>query len=212
MTLESLRSTAAGLLDPLVRVLQSWNVSPNTLSIASLGFAALAGACYLVSAGRLPVLVAALACVFLNALLDGADGQLARRTNRASRYGDFLDHAIDRYADVFIIGGACLGGYVEPAMGIVVLTGVLLASYMGTQAQAVGVGRIYGGIMGRADRLIILVLATSLNIAYAPAFGIGGIQYGFLGWALIAIGAASHVTALQRVWHTGRALREGENK
>ena len=92
------------------------------------------------------------------------------------------------------------------------MTGILLASYLGTQAQAVGVGRNYGGIMGRADRLVILILATSLNIAYKPAFGIRGFDYSVLGWALILIGVASHITALQRMWHTRKMLLDDENK
>lgn len=212
MTMDSLRSTAVLLLDPFVRVFQSLNVSANSLTVISLFFAVLSGICYYFSSNNPWALFAALAFVFLNAFLDGADGLLARSTNSASKYGDFLDHVIDRYADVFIIGGACLGGYVDPTMGIVILTGVLLASYLGTQAQAVGIGRVYGGIMGRADRLIILVLATSLNIAYAPSFGLYGVNYSILGWALIIIGIASHITAIQRIWHTRKMLLEGENK
>lgn len=200
------------LLDPFVLVLQSLNVSANTLTVVSLFFAMLSGICYYISSLNPWLLFTALAFVFMNAFLDGADGLLARKTNSASKYGDFLDHVIDRYADVFIIGGACLGGYVEPALGAVVLVGVLLASYLGTQAQAVGIGRVYGGIMGRADRLIILILATSLNIAYTPVFGLYGVNYSMLGWALIIIGIASHITALQRIWHTRKMLLEGENK
>ena len=66
--------------------------------------------------------------------------------------------------------------------------------------------------MGRADRLVILILATSLNIAYQPTFGIGGFDYSVLGWALILIGVASHITALQRMWHTRKMLLDDENK
>jgi phosphatidylglycerophosphate synthase len=166
----------------------------------------MAGVGYYYSAGNGPVLFIALILVLLNAFMDGADGLLARKTGSASKYGDFLDHVIDRYADVFIIGGACLGGYVNGTIGIIVLTGVLLASYLGTQAQAVGIGRAYGGIMGRADRLVIIMLATCLNIAYAPAFGLWGVNFTMLGWALIVIGIGSHFTAFQRIWHTRKML------
>lgn len=212
MTMDSLRSKAVVLLDPFVKVFQSLNVSANSLSMVSMFFAILAGIGYYFSMGNIWILFLALVFVFLNAFLDGADGLLARKTNSVSKYGDFLDHVIDRYADVFIIGGACLGGYVDPAIGIVVLTGILLASYLGTQAQAVGIGRVYGGIMGRADRLVILIMATSLNIAYTPSFGLWGYNYSVLGWALIIIGIASHITALQRIWHTRKMLLEDENK
>jgi phosphatidylglycerophosphate synthase len=200
------------LLEPIVNVFHTYKVSANALTVLSLLFAIMASVSYYFSVGSALVMFAALALVFLNALMDGADGLLARKSNSVSKYGDFLDHVIDRYSDVFIIGGACLGGYVDPTIGIIVLTGVLLASYLGTQAQAVGVGRNYGGIMGRADRLVIIILATSLNIAYKPAFGIWGFDYSFIGWALILIGAASHVTALQRVWRTRKILLDDENK
>ena len=46
---------------------------------------------------------------------------------------------IDRYADVFIVSGIFLGGYLRADLGALVITGILLASYLGTQAQAVGV-------------------------------------------------------------------------
>jgi phosphatidylglycerophosphate synthase len=210
--MDSLRSIGSIILEPIVNVFHVHRITANALTLLSLIFAMLAGICYYFSMGSSIVLFIALALVFLNALLDGADGLLARKTNSASKYGDFLDHVIDRYADVFIIGGACLGGYVDATIGIIIMTGVLLASYLGTQAQAVGVGRNYGGIMGRADRLVILILATSLNIAYKPAFGIRGIDYSILGWALILIGVASHVTALQRMWRTRKMLLEDENK
>ncbi len=39
-------------------------------------------------------------------------------------------------------------------IGVFALTGVLMASYLGTQAQAVGVGRYYGGLLGRSDRSV----------------------------------------------------------
>jgi phosphatidylglycerophosphate synthase len=212
LTMDSLRSVGVILLEPIVNVFHTYRVTANSLTVVSLFFALLAGACYYFSRGSSIVLFIALAFVFLNALLDGADGLLARKTGSASKYGDFLDHVIDRYADVFIIGGACLGGYVDPSMGIVILTGILLASYLGTQAQAVGIGRVYGGIMGRADRLVILIMATSINIAYAPSFGLWGVNYSVLGWALIIIGVASHITALQRIWHTRKMLLNDENK
>jgi phosphatidylglycerophosphate synthase len=196
------------IFDPVINVFQLFRISANMLSVTALVFAFLAGVVYYYSSGSSFLLFMALVLVFLNAFMDGADGILARKTNSVSKYGDFLDHVIDRYADVFIVGGACLGGYVDPTLGIVVLTGILLASYLGTQAQAVGVGRVYGGIMGRADRLVLLILATSVNIVYMPKIGLFGLEYSVLGWALIVIGIASHITAVQRIWYTRKKLLE----
>jgi phosphatidylglycerophosphate synthase len=196
------------IFDPVVNVFQMCRISANMLSGMALVFAFLAGIIYYYSSGSAYLLFIALLLVFLNAFMDGADGILARKTNSTSKYGDFLDHVIDRYADVFIVGGACLGGYVDPTLGIVILTGILLASYLGTQAQAVGIGRVYGGIMGRADRLVLLILATSVNIVYMPKIGLFGFNYSILGWILIVIGVASHITAVQRIWYTRKMLLE----
>jgi len=89
LTLESLRSTAVLILDPFVKAFETHNISANSLTFLSLIFAMLAGTCYYFSLNNPWVLFAALIFVFMNAFLDGADGLLARKTNSASKYGDF---------------------------------------------------------------------------------------------------------------------------
>ena len=59
------------------------------------------------------------------------------------------------WADVFMIGGIAVSSWCNPYLGMVALVGVLLTSYMGTQAQAVGAPRLYSGLLGRADRVIL---------------------------------------------------------
>jgi phosphatidylglycerophosphate synthase len=204
--MESFRSVLVNATEPLLVVFRTYRISPNALSMAALGCAALAGIAYYLSYGNSFALVLAVALLLLNGLLDALDGALARQTGTSSKYGDFLDHVIDRYADVFIVCGIFLGGYLPSDLGALALAGVLLASYLGTQAQAVGIGRVYGGIMGRADRMIVFVLATCLNLVYPAAIGFEGVQFPVLGWALLLVGALSHVTALQRVWHTRKML------
>ncbi|OPY28995.1 MAG: Bifunctional IPC transferase and DIPP synthase [Methanocella sp. PtaU1.Bin125] len=202
----------AVLTEPLLNVFLSLRVSADMLSIVALGCSVLAGVAYFFSAGNSLVLALALLFLLLNGLLDGLDGALARKTGTASKYGDFLDHVIDRYADVFIVCGIFLGGYLRADLGTLVITGVLLASYLGTQAQAVGVGRIYGGIMGRADRMVVLMLATCVTIVYPAAIGIDDFRFPVLGWALLLIGVLSHFTALQRIRSARRSLLDGEKK
>jgi len=210
--MDSYRSVLVNITAPLVNLLHSHSVSANTLSVVSLCCAALAGIAYYFAYNSTLALGLALFFLLLNALLDGLDGALARKNGTASKYGDFLDHVIDRYADVFIISGIFLGGYLRADLGALVITGVLLASYLGTQAQAVGVGRIYGGIMGRADRMIVLGLATCVTLVYPATIGLEEFRFPVLGWALLLIGVLSHVTALQRIWHARKSLLHGDKK
>ncbi len=192
MTLDAYRPQVAGVLDLLVRGAMRLRISPNLLSVLSF-FLALAGG-LLYAAGSV---LGGLACVAANAVCDSVDGALARAMDQQGPKGDFLDHAIDRYADIFIITGIFAGGFASWQIGVFALTGVLMASYLGTQAQAVGVGRYYGGLLGRADRLVLLMAASVLDLAVgAPVQGMM-----FLGWVLVLFGLLGHFTALQRfVW------------
>ena len=108
--------------------------------------------------------------------------------------------------------GITLGPYSFqwPWLGLLAIVGVLLTSYMGTQAQAVGAGRDYRGILGRADRLVILVAATLLQAGFDPNsirdLGIEPLRYSILGWAMVVFAVLGNVTALQRAVSTWRFL------
>jgi CDP-diacylglycerol--glycerol-3-phosphate 3-phosphatidyltransferase len=199
-----------GFVHRIAEFLASSGISPNLLSLLSLACAVLAGLSFSLSGTASAVnhfLVLALVCVCLNALLDGFDGLVARAVGTASQRGDFLDHVVDRYSDVFIIGGIIFGGYAGWRIGIVAVIGVLLASYMGTQAQAVGLNRLYGGVLGRADRIMIIISATALTLLYPFPIPSGGpLSYSFLGWLIVILAVLGHATALQRIVYVWRRL------
>lgn len=195
MTLDDLRSKSLAVTEPLAALAERAGATPNMISLLSMIFALAAGALYRLSAGEVSLLYLAALMVLLNAVFDAVDGALARRTGQAEPKGDFLDHVIDRYADMAILVGIVLAGYVSEAWGIFAVMGVLLTSYLGTQAQALRLGRLYGGIMGRADRLTLILAATIANAAFPG--DLAGLS--ILGWAVVLITVASHVTALQRI-------------
>lgn len=200
MTLDDLRGWAEVVTGPLSALAERTGITPNQLSVLSLAFAIAASVFYYLSANSIDLLYAAAVMVLLNSLLDAVDGSLARRTGRADPKGDFLDHAIDRYADMFFLGGIIFAGYASWPIGLLTVIGVFLTSYMGTQAQALQMGRYYGGILGRADRLVLIFFATIGNAVYSsPIEGLS-----ILGWILIATMISSHITALQRfhyIWN-----------
>lgn len=216
MAANSLRPYVAGIIvDPIAKIFIKIGISPNTLSIISFIFSIFAGVFYYLagdvyfdlSAPYYFLLVAAI-CVLINSGLDALDGAVARLRGITGKKGDFLDHVIDRYADVFIISGIIFGGFCPWWVGIIALAGVLLTSYLGTQAQAMDIGRYYGGIMGRADRLIIILAASFADFGYIAWSGTAATFWGFsfLGWAMIIIAVGSHITAFQRICHIWRAL------
>jgi len=204
MSLDSLRPCAKKILKPLAETLSRAGVTPDATSFLSLIFAAGAGVLYTISSGDRTLALSAGALVLLNGIADAMDGEIARSAGTAGIRGDFLDHVIDRYADVFIICGIFFGGYIDWRIGVVAIVGTLLTSYLGTQAQAVGLGRHYGGILGRADRLVLIMLASLLYFLYPREI------YGFSspGWSILLIAVASNITALQRFAHIWKELGE----
>ncbi|MGP8256817.1 MAG: CDP-alcohol phosphatidyltransferase family protein [Methanoregula sp.] len=144
----------------------------------------------------------AVLAVAINAFCDAMDGAVARETKSQSLRGDFLDHAVDRYADIFIITGIFASGLVPWPIGVLALTGVLMSSYLGTQAQAVGVGRYYGGVLGRADRLVLIMLAGIATLIFPLTI----YSLNWLGWLLLLFGVFGHVTAFQRFAYAWRKM------
>lgn len=85
----------------LVDRLVNTPLTPNQVSIASVAFAGAAAYAYL----TLPwpwAAFAGLACQFVWHVLDGADGDLARRTGRASPIGELVDGVCDHVSQVLI--------------------------------------------------------------------------------------------------------------
>lgn len=154
-------------------------------------------------------LLLAAVMVGMNGLLDALDGKVARLMAKESKRGDFVDHVIDRYADVFILAGIALGPYCSVFTGLFAVIGVMLASYMGTQAQALGLRREYRGILGRADRLVLLILVpivqyALVSIDVTEATDLFG--YSLIGWMMIWFGLAGNVTAIQRAHMIWKSL------
>lgn len=200
MVLNKYRANADPFLIPLARRLR--NIEPNTLTWCAFIFAILAGICFYLS--RIWFLLLADLFILLNALFDALDGKVAKMTGKASKRGDFLDHVLDRYADAFIIGGIMLSSYCHWLIGLLALLGVLFASYMGTQSQAVGSRRDYRGILGRADRLVILIIAPIIQ--FLVSYGLNGRIWMFtpLEYVMIWFAFAGQATAIQRAraaWH-----------
>ncbi len=155
MVLDSQRHRLDWWLVPIAKYLR--NVNPNVFTWLSLLAAAGAGVTFYL-ADSLALLLAGFGLVFANGVLDVLDGKVAKMTGRQTAKGDYLDHAIDRFADTFFIAGLALGPFGRVEIGMAALAFTLLTSYLGTQAQAVGIGRNYGGLLGRADRMFLLML------------------------------------------------------
>lgn len=166
MVLDNYRSTLDWWLVPLAKALR--RVHPDVLTWFAFAAAVLGGLAFWRSDSSqegLRLLALAWVCVGLNSVLDLLDGKVAQMTGKASPRGDFLDHAIDRASDVALLLGISFSPWARLEVGTFAIAATLLVSYMGTQAQAVGLRRNYGGLLGRADRMVILLVVPLAQLA-----------------------------------------------
>jgi archaetidylinositol phosphate synthase len=215
MVLEGYRERVAPYLERIARPWLGW--SPNRLSWLAFGLivaAAVVAALVRFTTPWLFLPVAAL--VLIGGTFDVIDGEVARRTGRVSVRGDLLDHVLDRYADMILVLGIAVSGYVNPILALLALVSLLLTSYMGTQAQAVGQGRLYSGLLSRVDRLVVLALAVflefdwSLPWPWAPSepwarFHAYGIAFTVIDVAFVYFVIAGQWTAFARALRVYRA-------
>jgi archaetidylinositol phosphate synthase len=216
MVTEGYRGRVAPYLARLSEPFLGW--SPNRLSALSLGLSGLAGLLAGLVRWTTPLLFLPVSLlIFFGGVFDVLDGEVARRTHRTSVRGDFLDHVFDRYADIFIVIGLAISSFAQPLLALLALVTLLLTSYMGTQAQAVGAGRYYGGLLSRADRLVVLAIATflefdlSLPWPWAPTeplsrFMAYGWTFTVIDVAFVYFVVAGQWTAISRAWAVYRSL------
>jgi len=205
MVLDKYRSSADKILDPIAR--RCGRLSANALTLLSLIFSMITVVFYYLSDEIDEIfLLAAGFSVLIGSLCDALDGKVARLANKSSKKGDLFDHVSDRYADIFLIGGLFLTGFADVLLVFLAVTGVFMTSYMGTQAQALSAKRDYGGLLGRADRLVILMAVLVLQYVFV-VFGIGDIwEFSLMEWMLVGFAVLGHTTALSRFRATSKEL------
>ncbi len=200
MLFDWLGAPLAALRDASVERLARAGVRPNTLTLCGLATSLVAAG--FAATGRF----ATTGWLLLVAgIFDALDGAIARRTNRSSPFGAFLDSVMDRYADLTVLLGLVLhyaSADVTPGPGwanlpLVLTAGAILGSALTPYARARAESLIATckvGIAERPERLVLLVVGLVFD-RMVPALG--------------AIAVLSNVTVLQRLFYVRQVLVRG---
>ena len=104
-------------------------IIPDHLTLLGLAAQLMAGIGYALARTNKSWLLAVIGFLFLNWLGDSLDGTLARVRNRQRpRYGFYVDHMIDSFGSLALMGGLALSGYMHPGIAIGLLNAFLLLS------------------------------------------------------------------------------------
>ena len=198
------RSGVARVAHPLAAFLVRSGVTANGITLAGL-LLTCAAAITLFGPGHL---VAGAIVIALCTLFDLVDGAVARASGGGSPYGALVDAVSDRVADGVILASLVWWlVHTEPdnRYALVMLLACLIlsqvVSYSKARADAGGL-RTPGGLMERADRLVLILLGAGLEgwaLGVLWALGALGVPWA-LEVGLTAVAAGSFVTVIQRVW------------
>src|SRR5215510_3351762 len=106
----------------------SW-INSDHLTLLGLAAMAGAGAGYWWSRTNRAGLILVIVCLAVNWLGDSLDGTLARFRNCSRpRYGFYVDHVVDAFSALFLLGGLALSGYMSPWAALGLLVAYLMLS------------------------------------------------------------------------------------
>jgi archaetidylinositol phosphate synthase len=148
-------------IDNPVKFLIKYRISPNEISL--IGFIISLTAAFFIGIGAVYFSMwLAWIVPFLMGLagaFDLFDGEVARRTDKETKAGAFLDSNLDRISDAVLILGLIFGGLVNYLFGIIILFLVIMISYTRSRAENEGLNMKGVGFMERAERILFLLFA-----------------------------------------------------
>lgn len=192
--LNAFRAPVYRIIDPTIDWMVRRRVHPNLLT--TVGFVSVVGAGYLY---HLDHVRWAGALVLLGGMWDIFDGQVARVSGSASKFGSFYDSTLDRISEIVVFLGllSLYNSYAREWADVwmvyvifLAMGGSIMVSY--TRARAEGLGLdCKVGLMQRPERVVLLGLGSM-------AFGLmwNGVV---LKGIIIVLAVLTNITALQRI-------------
>lgn len=185
-------------------------IGPDHLTALGLMAQIGAGICYAVSGWNRYALLGVIFFLAVNWLGDSLDGTLARfRQRLRPRYGFYVDHMVDSFGALALMGGLAVSGYMHAWMAAGLLVGFLMLSiqsYLAT--HALGEFRLSFWRFGPTE--IRLLLATgNLALLWKPRVHLFGGTY-----RLFDVGGAVALTGMAliliffTIQNTARLYRE----
>lgn len=168
--------------------------SPNVVSVIALLLNATAA--WLFYSQRFLI---AMAVLVAGGLADAFDGIVARVQQKESRYGDFLDHFLDRVSDLLLIAGWLLGNRVRIEIVAAALIAVMLNGYIGTQIEATWRERNYDSV-GRGEFVLGMVVYPIVSFIFFDN-GWNALRFGGLAiaeWMSVVLIAFAVLGIVQR--------------
>ena len=201
---------------PLERKVLPWLAAKmppqiNSDHLTFLGFLSmfLAGASYSFARTHRYGLILATMFLALNWFGDSLDGTLARlRDRQRPRYGFYIDHMIDTFGGLFLMGGLALSGFIDWRIALGMFIAFLMLSvqvYLAT--YTVGTFQLSFAKFGPTE-IRLLLAAGNAALWFHPDMHVFGASFRlFDAGGLIAIAGMSGMLIVSTIYNTAKLYR-----
>ncbi len=207
------------IVNPLVRGMIKAGITPNI--VTTIGFLGnVLAAALMVYAAMQPEpaeqyywIAWSGATIIIFSLFDMLDGQVARLGNMVSKFGAMYDSVLDRYCELFTLGGITYylmsAGYETGAIiTFLALIGSIMVSYVRARAEGLGI-ECKIGFMQRPERVVV----TSVSALACGIYGCCTEEPAFdpmmiLIVAMGVIAVFANLTAFARINHCRKKLSQ----
>jgi len=196
------------LMAPIENLVFRSGVTPNTLTLASIGLAVGSGLAiatgHMATAGWLYIFAA---------LMDIMDGRLARAKGQQTRAGGFLDSIADRWSELIVLSGFAwfLRDTNWLIAALLAIAGSVMVSYTRAKGGEHGI-KLDGGNMQRPERIAVLATGTLMTAFFEATRETAEFSVVVIGVALVLVGAGSAATAVGRLVRGYRELAREDRK
>ena len=206
---DGLQQAIYKVINPVVGTMVRVGITPNMVTTVGL-LGNMAAAALLVYAGMTQgvdgpnygIVTLAGVVIILSSLFDMLDGQVARLGGMVSKFGALYDSVLDRYCELFTLGGVTFylmscDDMIGALLTFLALVGSMMVSYVRARAEALG-ANCSVGLMQRLERVVVTSIAViAAGIAHLNLIIV-------IGMALIAL--LANITAIVRILHSRSKL------
>lgn len=157
------------MINPVVRLFIKLGLTPNMVTLIGLFFNMVVAAVLIFGAeksnrGDLSYIGWAGALILFAGLFDMLDGQVARMSNKSSKFGALFDSVLDRYSEMILFFGICYylvahHYFLSSVFAFLALIGSMMVSYTRSRAEGLGV-ECKGGLMQRPERIVLISISA----------------------------------------------------
>ena len=214
---DGLQQAIYAVINPFVHFMIRIGITPNIVTtiglLGNLAAAVIFGyAGYICTDGQFSqwwLITLAGAVIILFSLFDMLDGQVARLGNMVSRFGALYDSVLDRYCELFTVGGIAYfmfaSGYkISAFIAFLAMVGSVMVSYVRARAEGLDI-ECKVGFMQRPERVVVTSAAAlaagicgQCEVSFDPMY--------ILTAAMAIIAVFANITAFARIAHCKREL------